>query len=171
MIRAFGVHCRQWSATLRSRVPAPSVPERAGYGYEILLLTSRQTDWPRSLLQWAVNAELMHDAGLLDRVERHEGLTVEEIAIGVGDPTDVLTYRQTAQWEHADTDRDPSPPTAIRTGPPHSLGNVGLRGTEGWRGEPPKTCAKIHDLASGEDRSICRHRRAASGGSRDMPPR
>jgi hypothetical protein len=30
------------------------------------------------------------DAGLLDRVERYDGLTVEEIAIGAGAPIDVL---------------------------------------------------------------------------------
>jgi len=81
---------RQMTATLRSKVPAPSVPGRAGYGYEILMLTSGRADWPLSFLQWAVNAEHLHDAGLLDLVERHDGLTVEEIAIGVGGPIDVL---------------------------------------------------------------------------------
>jgi Suppressor of fused protein (SUFU) len=77
-------------ATLRSKVPAPSVPGRAGYGYEILMLTDGRTDWPLSFLQWAVNAELVHDVGLLDRVEQHEGLTVEDIAIGADGAIDVL---------------------------------------------------------------------------------
>ena len=81
---------RQMTATLRSKVPAPSVPGRAGYGYEIMMLTNGRANWPLSFLQWAVNAELMHDAGLLDQVERHQGLTVEEIAIGTGGPIDVL---------------------------------------------------------------------------------
>jgi hypothetical protein len=77
-------------ATLQSRVPAPSVPGRAGYGYEILVLTEGRPDWPLSFLQWAVNAENMHDVGLLDRVEKHEGLTVEDIAIGADGAVDVL---------------------------------------------------------------------------------
>jgi hypothetical protein len=77
-------------ATLRSKVPAPSVPGRAGYGYEILMLTEGRADWPLSFLQWAVNAELLHDVGLLDRVERHEGLTVEEIAIRADSAINVL---------------------------------------------------------------------------------
>jgi hypothetical protein len=78
------------TATLQSKVPAPSVPGRAGYGYEILMLTSGRAEWPLSFLQWAVNTELVHDAGLLDRVERHAGLTVEEIEIGTDGPIDVL---------------------------------------------------------------------------------
>jgi hypothetical protein len=81
---------RQMVATLQSRVPAPSVPGRAGYGYEILVLTEGRADWPLSFLQWAVNAEMMHDVGLLDRVEKHEGLTVEDIAIGADGAIDVL---------------------------------------------------------------------------------
>jgi hypothetical protein len=81
---------RRMVATLQSRVPTPSVPGRAGYGYEILMLTQGRADWPLSFLQWAVNAEILHDVGLLDRVEKHDGLTVEEIAIGADGAIDVL---------------------------------------------------------------------------------
>jgi hypothetical protein len=81
---------RQMVSTLESRVPAPSVPGRAGYGYEILVLTEGRADWPLSFLQWAVNAEIMNDVALLDRVEKHEGLTVEDIAIGAEGAIDVL---------------------------------------------------------------------------------
>lgn len=81
---------QRMTATLQSKVPAPSVPGRAGYGYEILMLTNGRAEWPLSFLQWAVNTELVHDAGLLNRVERHAGLTVEEIEIGTDGPIDVL---------------------------------------------------------------------------------
>jgi len=86
----------QVTATLRPKVPAPSVPGRAGYGYEILMLTNGRAEWPISFLQWAVNAELVDDAGLLDRVERHAGLTVEEIEISAGDPIDVIIAKAQA---------------------------------------------------------------------------
>jgi hypothetical protein len=75
---------------LSPKIPAPSVPGSAGYGYEILILTNGRAEWPLSFLQWAVNAELAHDAGLLDRVEKHAGLTVEEIEVGTVRPIDVL---------------------------------------------------------------------------------
>ena len=39
-----------------------------------------------TILNWTC----LGDAGLFDRVARHEGLTVEEIAIGAGEPIDVL---------------------------------------------------------------------------------
>lgn len=81
---------RQMVATLQSRGPTPSVPGRAGYGYEILMLTEGRAEWPLSFLQWAVNAEILHDVGLLDRVEKHDGLTVEEIAIGADGAINVL---------------------------------------------------------------------------------
>jgi Suppressor of fused protein (SUFU) len=81
---------RRVTSTLKPKVPAPRVPGRAGYGYEILMLTNGRAEWPISFLQWAVNAELVHDAGLLDRVERHAGLTVEDIEIGAGGPINVI---------------------------------------------------------------------------------
>jgi hypothetical protein len=81
---------RRMVATLQSKAPAPSVPGRAGYGYEILMLTKGRGEWPLSFLQWAVNAEILHDVGLLNRVEQHDGLTVEEIAIGAEGAIDVL---------------------------------------------------------------------------------
>src|SRR5262245_29625423 len=78
------------------KVPVPSVPGRAGYGYEILMLTNGRAEWPISFLQWAVNDELVDDAGLLDRVERHAGLTVEEIEISTGGPINVIIRKARA---------------------------------------------------------------------------
>lgn len=48
----------------------------------LALITKRlahlgRAEWPLSFLQCAVIAELVHDAGLLNRVKRHAGLTVE----------------------------------------------------------------------------------------------
>jgi hypothetical protein len=42
---------QRMTATLRSKVPAPSVPGRAGYGYEILVLTNGRAEWPLSFLR------------------------------------------------------------------------------------------------------------------------
>lgn len=84
------------TGTLRPKVPAPSVPGSAGYGYEILMLTNGRAEWPISFLQWAVNNELVDDAGLLDRVERHAGLTVEEIEISPGGPINVIIAKARA---------------------------------------------------------------------------
>ncbi len=41
---------------------------RAGYGYEMVMLTRENAAWPLYYLQWAVNAEIGNDAGLLERV-------------------------------------------------------------------------------------------------------
>jgi len=84
------------TGTLRPKVPAASVPGRAGYGYEILMLTNGHAEWPILFLQWAVIDELVDDAGLLDRVERHAGLTVEEIEISTGDPINVIIAKARA---------------------------------------------------------------------------
>src|SRR5262249_41658944 len=84
------------TSRLRRNVPAPRVPGRAGYGYEIVMLPNGQAEWPISFLKWAVNAELAHDAGLLDRVERHAGVTIEEIEIGAGGPIDVIIAKAQA---------------------------------------------------------------------------
>lgn len=76
--------------TLQKKAPAPTRPGRAGYGYEIIVVADSGREWPLGFLQWAVIAELDNDAGLLDRVEKYDGLTVEAIDTGAGDPINVL---------------------------------------------------------------------------------
>ena len=69
--------------TLRAKATRAVVKDGvAGYGYEMLLVTTAGSKWPLSLLQWAVNAELGHDVGFLGRVEEFDGLTVEDVFAG-----------------------------------------------------------------------------------------
>jgi len=70
------------SLTLESKQNVPSYPDRIGYGYELLVITEGEKDWPLWFLQWAVQAELLNDADILGRVEQYKGLTVEDINIG-----------------------------------------------------------------------------------------
>lgn len=80
----------QTSFTLQSKVPAEQPPDTAGYGYEILVLTRGPADWPLWLLQWATEAELVNDIGILKRVERYNGLTIEQIRVGENEFVNVL---------------------------------------------------------------------------------
>lgn len=76
--------------TLQAKTPAPKVPGRAGYGYEIVVVADSGAEWPLGFLQWAVVAEIGNDAGLLDRVDKYDGLTVEAVDTGAGAPVNVL---------------------------------------------------------------------------------
>jgi len=84
------------SATLKPKERADAGSGRAGYGYEILIVTRGNTEWPLGLLAWAVNAEILNDAGILNRVEKYEGLTVEQIDVGPDDAVDVLIAKARA---------------------------------------------------------------------------
>ena len=69
--------------TLRAKATKPAGKDGvAGYGYEMILVTAAASEWPLSLLQWVVNAELGHDVGFLGRVEEFAGLTVEDVFAG-----------------------------------------------------------------------------------------
>lgn len=57
----------------RERVEVPA--GLAGYGYEALVITSEQADWPTLFLSWFVTNEINHDAGWLKRV-LHDGAVV-----------------------------------------------------------------------------------------------
>lgn len=69
---------------------------RAGYGYEMLVVTRGNAEWPLGFLQWAVNAEILNGVGFLNRIEQYEGLTVEQIGVGGGDAVDVLIAKARA---------------------------------------------------------------------------
>ena len=75
---------------LQPKPPAAKPAGAAGYGSEIFIVTARNQQWPLAFLQWAVNAEIGNDAGLLSRVEKYDGLTVEQIGIGGGHSINVL---------------------------------------------------------------------------------
>ena len=49
--------------------------------------------WPLNVLQWAVNAEITNDVGLIGRVDQHDGLTVGEIDVGKGQRVNILITR------------------------------------------------------------------------------
>jgi hypothetical protein len=75
---------------LERKEPAPKRPGAAGYGYELIVVAQRGLDWPLSLLQWVVHAELLSDIGLLNDVEKYGGITVEEIDVGEPEPVNIL---------------------------------------------------------------------------------
>ena len=78
------------SGTLKKKENVPSYPGRPGYGYEIIMLADESAEWPLWFIQWAVNAEILHDADLLGRVKKYRGLTVEDIAVGENQYVNVL---------------------------------------------------------------------------------
>lgn len=80
----------QYSGKLNSKEPVPSVRGAAGYGYEMLLIAKENAEWPLWIMQWSVNAELLNDAGILQRVEKYNGFTVQEIPVGENDWVNIL---------------------------------------------------------------------------------
>jgi hypothetical protein len=78
------------SGTLSKKENVASYPGRPGYGYEIIVIANESKDWPLWFLQWAANAEILNDADLLGRVEKYDGLTIEDIAVDDGQFINVL---------------------------------------------------------------------------------
>jgi hypothetical protein len=70
--------------------PPKPVPGRAGYGYELLVMTDQREGWALDILQWFANAEINEDVGLLDRVGEVGGVTVEDIEVRGGLTVNVL---------------------------------------------------------------------------------
>lgn len=95
-LQAEGGRATKAEGTLERKEPAPKRPGAAGYGYEILVITEKNQEWPLTFLQWAVNAEIGNDVGLLARVEKYDGLTVERIAAGPSGPINVLIAKARA---------------------------------------------------------------------------
>ncbi len=79
-----------YSGTLQSKEQSSSAEGTAGYGYEMLLIAKENTEWPLWFIQWSVNAEILNDAGILDRVEKYQGLTVQDIQVGENESVNVL---------------------------------------------------------------------------------
>lgn len=81
------------NAGLRPDAPAdPHAPHAAGYGYELLVLAAKDQPWALDILQWAVNAEVGRDAGLLAHVDHDAGL-LKRIDVGSGNPLTLLIAR------------------------------------------------------------------------------
>jgi hypothetical protein len=62
----------------------------------MLVVAEDGVEWPLMFLQWAVNAEISHDVGLLSRVEQFDGLTVQQVEVGPGGPVNVLITKACA---------------------------------------------------------------------------
>lgn len=81
---------------LRTKATPRPRTDRPGYGYEIIVLAKENADWPLWILQWAAKAEMIKDADLLGLVEKHRGLTVEQIEIGAGQSVTLLISKAQA---------------------------------------------------------------------------
>lgn len=77
---------RVTSASLKLEKKNKTIPssKKAGYGYEILMITKENAEWPLWFMQWSANIVLVNDVDLLARVEKNNGLTVEAIPVGNG---------------------------------------------------------------------------------------
>ncbi len=94
--KAEGNRTTQAGGSLSKKDPAPRRPGSAGYGYEIIMVAQSNQQWPLNFLQWAVNAEIGNDAGLLARVEKYDGLTVEQIQVAPDQMVNVLIAKAKA---------------------------------------------------------------------------
>jgi hypothetical protein len=83
----------QTQGRLERREPTLKKAGASGYGYEIFVVAEKNQEWPLRFLQWAVNAEINHDVGFLARVEKYNGLTVEQIDVGKGIAINVLVAK------------------------------------------------------------------------------
>jgi hypothetical protein len=88
-----GRRATQVKGKLEAQQPAPKRAGAAGYGYEVIVVAPAGLDWPLKLLQWAVNAELSGDVGMLPRVEKYRGVTVEQISVGTAEPLNILVSK------------------------------------------------------------------------------
>lgn len=78
------------TGTLKARPKAEIAQGAAGYGYELLVLAREQAEWPLWILQWTANAEILNDAGILERVNQYAGLTIEGVQIGENESVNLL---------------------------------------------------------------------------------
>ena len=78
------------AGTLKAKPKAATAQGAAGYGYELFVLTRDQAQWPLWILQWIANAEILNDAGILDRVNQYDGLTVDGVQVGENESVNLL---------------------------------------------------------------------------------
>ncbi|MEJ0086670.1 MAG: suppressor of fused domain protein [Pseudomonadota bacterium] len=65
-----------------NRLAAAPPDDAAGYGFELMVVARENAEWPLWILQWATNAEILAEAGFMDRVEKHRGVTAAEVKVG-----------------------------------------------------------------------------------------
>jgi len=71
-----------WRANSVEKKPLPAAPiEVAGRGYEMLLITKGNFEWPLWIMLWCLNTELVDRVSLLKRVDKFDGFTVQDIHI------------------------------------------------------------------------------------------
>lgn len=68
---------RSTSMRLVARDPVTVPPGIAGYGYEAMVITPEQFEWPSLFLSWFVTNEINHDAGWLRRVMQEEAVLLK----------------------------------------------------------------------------------------------
>ena len=78
------------TGTLQAKAKAVAPAGVAGYGYELLVLTREEARWPLWILQWSANAEILNDAGILDRVNKYSGLTIDGVQVGESESVNLL---------------------------------------------------------------------------------
>lgn len=78
------------SGTLQAKVKAVTTSGAAGYGYELFVVTRENAEWPLWILQWTANAEILNNAGLLDRVNKYGGLTIDGVQVGENESVNLL---------------------------------------------------------------------------------
>lgn len=78
------------SGKLKAKTAQQVANGLAGYGYELIIIAKENAEWPLWVLQWAVNAEIGNDVGLLNRVEKYHGLTIEDIQVGDNESVNIL---------------------------------------------------------------------------------
>ncbi|MFZ6643498.1 suppressor of fused domain protein [Undibacterium sp. TC4M20W] len=84
------------SMQIKGKDKVATYPGRPGYGYEFMVLTHGQAEWPLWLLQWAVNSEIQQDVDFLGRVDKYQGMTVEDIYVGGEQMVNILITRARA---------------------------------------------------------------------------
>lgn len=84
------------AGTLRQKATARPRTGRPGYGYELLVIAEENAEWPLWVLQWAVKSEVLKDADFLGFVEKHQGITVEQIGVGEGKSVTLLISKAQA---------------------------------------------------------------------------
>jgi Suppressor of fused protein (SUFU) len=83
----------------KEKRPHPRIG-RAGYGYELLIITKQHEDWTKFLMQWAVDQEIQTDVNFLAHVEGADGLTVENVPVGPNSSQkeNILIYPAQEPW-------------------------------------------------------------------------
>jgi hypothetical protein len=84
------------SGTLVRKENMPPVRDWPGYGYEIIVAAPDNEQWPLWLLQWAVQAEILNDVGMRDRMETYGGMTVESVKISENEAAHLLIAKAQA---------------------------------------------------------------------------